>query len=186
MDDFMMYKYLKSKGIGEHNYREKFRDFMDNYKRNRDFYLDVNKPYKRHQEDMWEDENPYKYHEDFDEDFFKMMRYMKDTDDYMDEYKARELVSKMYHTESGRKYVGEKYDMNKAKEVHERYKGALKGASLEEVYLAINSQYHDYAELFKSWFGSNIDQKVIDSAIVFWFKDTDSKKDSKVLDYFKD
>ena len=28
---------------------------------------------------------------------------------------ARELVSKMYHVEGGRKYVGEKFDMYKAK-----------------------------------------------------------------------
>lgn len=35
------------------------------------------------------------------------------------------------------------------------------------MYVAINSQYHDYVELFKSWFGDNVDQKIIESAIKY-------------------
>lgn len=31
----------------------------------------------------------------------------------------------MYHTENGRKYSGEKFDMHKAKEICERYRGIL-------------------------------------------------------------
>lgn len=41
------------------------------------------------------------------------------------------------------------------------------------VYVAINAQYHDYAKLFEEWFGGNIDNKVFESAIIFWFKDVD-------------
>lgn len=99
---------------------------------------------------------------------------------------ARFLVSKMYHIEDGRKYVGEKYDISKAKEVCERYKGMIpQSATHADVYVAINAQYHDYCELFKSWFGDNIDQKIIESAIVFWFKD-DDYKGVKIWKYFKE
>lgn len=47
-------------------------------------------------------------------------------------------------------------------------------------------QYHDYVELFKSWFGDNVDQKIIESAIIFWFKDVDCKSRNKVVSYFKE
>ena len=49
--------------------------------------------------------------------------------------------------------------------------------------IAINSQYHDYAELFKDWFGDGIEQKIVESAIVFWFKDADCKAENKVVEY---
>lgn len=59
-------------------------------------------------------------------------------------------------------------------------------ATPTDVYVAINSQYHDYVELFKSWFGDNVDQKIIESAIIFWFKDVDCKSRNKVVSYFKE
>ena len=40
-----------------------------------------------------------------------------------------------------------------------------------DVYVAINAQYHDYCELFKSWFGDGVEQKIIESAVIFWFKE---------------
>lgn len=52
-----------------------------------------------------------------------------------------------------------------------------------DVYVAINTQYHDYAKLFEEWFGGNIDNKVFESAITFWFKDVDFDGD-KVWEYF--
>lgn len=52
-----------------------------------------------------------------------------------------------------------------------------------DVYVAINAQYHDYCKLFDSWFGGNIDNKVFESAITFWFKDVDFDGD-KVWDIF--
>lgn len=47
----------------------------------------------------------------------------------------------------------------------------------------LNAQYHDYAKLFEEWFGGNIDNKVFESAITFWFKDVDFDGD-KVWEYF--
>ena len=46
-----------------------------------------------------------------------------------------------------------------------------------------NSIYDDYAKLFEEWFGGNIDNKVFESAITFWFKDVDFDGD-KVWEYF--
>lgn len=74
--------------------------------------------------------------------------------------------------------------MNKAHEICERYKEVLPN-DVEpcDVYVAINAQYHDYAKLFEEWFGGNIDNKVFESAITFWFKDVDFDGD-KVWEYF--
>lgn len=49
--------------------------------------------------------------------------------------------------------------------------------------IVVNAQYHDYAKLFEEWFGGNIDNKVFESAITFWFKDVDFDGD-KVWEYF--
>lgn len=69
-------------------------------------------------------------------------------------------------------------------QVCERYKEVLPN-DVEpcDVYVAINAQYHDYAKLFEEWFGGNIDNKVFESAITFWFKDVDFDGD-KVWEYF--
>ena len=108
-------------------------------------------------------------------------------DEHFNEAHAKYVVSEMYHVENGRKHVGEKFDMNKAKEVQERYRGMIPyNVTVADIYVAINAQYHDYEELFKTWFGSNIDSKIIESAIVFWFKDTDYKKGFKLTEYFKE
>lgn len=102
----------------------------------------------------------------------------------LNEYEAKEVVEQMYHVKDNKKYIGEKYDMNKAHEICERYKEVLPN-DVEpcDVYVAINAQYHDYAKLFEEWFGGNIDNKVFESAITFWFKDVDFDGD-KVWEYF--
>lgn len=106
--------------------------------------------------------------------------------EHMSESDAKNLVSKMYHIEGGRKYIGEKFDMYKAKEVCERYRGMIPtSATVCDVYVAINSQYHDYSALFKSWFMEGIDQKIIESAITYWFADDDYKMENKVANCFK-
>lgn len=53
----------------------------------------------------------------------------------------------------------------------------------EQQNMLLNAQYHDYAKLFEEWFGGNIDNKVFESAITFWFKDVDFDGD-KVWEYF--
>ena len=105
---------------------------------------------------------------------------------HISELEAKEIVSKMYHIENGRKYIGEKFDIYKAKEVCDRYRGIIPtSVTVYDIYVAINSQYHDYIELFKNWFNDNVEHKVIESAIVFWFKDADCKAENKVVKYLE-
>lgn len=58
--------------------------------------------------------------------------------------------------------------------------------SIDEQIAFLQSQkqaINDYAKLFEEWFGGNIDNKVFESAITFWFKDVDFDGD-KVWEYF--
>ena len=125
---------------------------------------------------------------DKDKLFRMMLEEDGGTSNHFNESTAKYLVSQMYHTSGGRKFVGEKYDMSKAKEVAERYRGVIpQSATYADVYVALNAQYHDYCELLKAWFGDNIDTKVVESAINFWFKDDDYKSGgSKVYKYFRE
>jgi hypothetical protein len=112
------------------------------------------------------------------------MHMMKE--DHFSESEAMHIVEGMHHNENGKKYFGEKFSMTKAKEVQDRYRGVIPNdITVPDIYVAINAQYHDYEELFKTWFGSNIDSKIIESAITFWFKDDDYTKGSKLIEYFK-
>lgn len=81
-------------------------------------------------------------------------------------------------------YVGEKFDMDKAHKVYEKLRDA-DGYTIGDIYVAINAQYHDYCELFEKWFGSNFDEKIIASAIDFWFEDDDFDG-NKVWKYFNE
>lgn len=98
---------------------------------------------------------------------------------------AKYEVEEMCHTENGNKHKGEKYPMDKADEVHKRYKSILPTeTTVADVYVAINCHYHDYAQLYKAWFGDGIDTKIIESAIVFWFKDEEFEGEEKLWKFF--
>ena len=104
---------------------------------------------------------------------------------HMNEEESKELVSKMYHIEDGRKYIGQKFDINKAKEVCERYRGYIPSSvTYCDVYIVINSHYHDYISLYKQWFGDKADCKIIESAMVFWFMDDDYQYEKKVEKFY--
>ena len=121
-------------------------------------------------------------------EIMKMAREKKNSgNEHFNESYAKYLVSNMYHYEGGRKYVGEKFSMAKAKEVCERYRGVIpQSFTHADVYVAINEHYHNCSELFKSWFGEDIDQKVIEAAILYWFKDDDCKSNSKLWNHFEE
>lgn len=87
----------------------------------------------------------------------------------------------------GKKYIGEKYDMQKAHEVCSKFKDKLEDeVEVADVYVAINAQYHDYCELFEKWFGKgNFDDMIFESAISFWFDDVDFGED-KLWKYFNE
>lgn len=194
MDELMMYEYLKNKQIEDKEFLDKFKSFMGQHKsymRNQKEY-----PYASYREDYeMEDWYPTKHYpssmESFSKEFERnnMYKYMRNNleNSHLHEEEAKHIVSKMQHIENNRKYVGEKYDMYKAKEVCQRYKGIIPtNITIPEIYVAINAQYHNYAELFNKWFGDNTDPKIIESAILFWFKDANYHKDNKVVEYFRE
>lgn len=99
---------------------------------------------------------------------------------------AKSIVSKMYHYSENKKYIGEKFNLSTAKEICEKYKKLSKyPMHYTDVYIAINHQYHNYCDLFKLWFSNNIEHKIIESAIIYWFKDDDFTG-NKVHTYFID
>ena len=211
--DRLMIDYLRNRGMGgmnEQEWKHKFKDFMTKYRRNsmggsrgmsRNSmrYEEDNFPMER-MDDFYRHGRPGEFMEmdDFDrfnkydmddEEMYNMMKYMRHSmneGEHFSDSEAKYLVSEMYHVENGRKHVGEKYDIHKAKEIIERYRGILPtSVTPADLYVAINTQYHDYAELFKNWFGDNIDQKIIESAVVFWFKDADCKAENKIVEYLR-
>lgn len=213
MEEIMLKEYLdsKSRGMTDHEFMDRMRRFFseDNYNRgmsrnsgwdngSRLYYNgdNYNKMIyggyiNRHSDSQLQDILEELNYEDKQRlmemmqghNSYRGMRYMQSGQ--FDESHARQIVSQMYHITGDKKYMGEKYDMNKAKEILSKYNGSIHAEPID-VYIAINAQYHDYCELFKSWFGSNIDHKIIESAMTFWFKDVDYTGGNKVHKYFEE
>ncbi len=193
MDELMLMEYLKSKGMDEQSFMDKFKEFVSNHNRssyrgssrtsfNRGQYPEGLEAYEGWDRHITGRKG---YMPEYNRGGIRMDRGM--SDEHFISSEAEYIVSEMYHTENGRRYTGEKYDFEKAKEVCERYRGFLPSTVTPvDVYVAINAQYHDYANLFKSWFGDRIDHKVIESAIVFWFKDEDNPGTAKLVNYFRE
>lgn len=196
MDELMLMEYLKSKGMDEQGFMDKFKEFMETHDRSsfRGSRTSFNRGHYPKELEAYEGWDRHitgrrGYMPEYDSDNIRMNRGASDefSNEHFIPSEAEYIVSGMYHTENGRKFAGEKYDLNKAKEVCERYRGFLPStATPVDVYVAINAQYHDYANLFKSWFGDRIDHKVIESAIVFWFKDEDNPGAAKLVKYFRE
>lgn len=122
----------------------------------------------------------------YDKDRLFKMLLAEDNDGHFNEDSAKSVVLSMYHTSNGRKFMGEKYDMSKAKEIYARYRGIIPSdTTVADVYVALNAHYHDFCDLYKAWFGDNIDGKIVESAINFWFKDDDYKGTCKVFKYYR-
>lgn len=124
------------------------------------------------------------YGYDGDDDRHRSRKHRRDHDEHFDERGAYDTVEEMYHVKGDKKYVGEKFDMDKAHKVYEKLRDA-DGYTIGDIYVAINAQYHDYCELFEKWFGNNFDEKIIASAVDFWFEDDDFEG-NKVWKYFNE
>ena len=182
MEDIMVIEYLRKKGLLE--------------------------DYVKHQSHPTKNEECADIYDKFFNDFKELTKNMKgrDKDEFIESLKnyqpeevvyshehiteahAKHIVSKMWSMDnSGRKWMGEKFDMYKAKEVCERYRGILpQTVTYADVYVAINSQFHDYHCLYKTWFGEDMSHQIIESAITYWFKDADYDKGCKIWNYFKE
>lgn len=109
---------------------------------------------------------------------------------HFDEEYAKWQVSTMYHTvDNGKICKGEIYNYDCAKNVFDKYVRNINSSiTVWDVYVAINAQYHDYIRLYSEWFcninKNELDNKIIESAITFYFKDEDSGS-TKTWNYFK-
>lgn len=211
MDDIWLLELMKKKGREDREFSNFMRDRFTEYARGRRGRgMMRHSEYPEYEYDMWKKQYARDYDDNLDmyddsyinrhsdseiydvvnslspEDKRKMMKLLSGGEgEHLSQDQARYLVSQMYHTENGRKHIGEKYSYEKAKEISQRYAGMIPPTvTPHDIYVAINAQYHDYSSLFKNWFGDNIDSKIIESAIVFWFKDDDYKEGSKVFNYF--
>ena len=96
---------------------------------------------------------------------------------------SMQIVCNMHHTCKGVLEKGEKYSLDKTIQVYEKFKEELKKVSYLELYVALNAQYHDYANLYHHWFGEDICEKICLSTINFWFADEDYDG-CKIYNYF--
>lgn len=201
MDDMMLMDFLRTNDahrMSEHEFARKFKEFMSrydtgynrSYSRNmhRDYDdWDYNRPVPTYDRTMMRhirEDDMYRGYPDYNRNSYYFSRHSMNKFTPED---AEYIVNSMYHLENGKKFAGQNYDMHKAEEVYNKYKSVIdSNVSIEDIYVAINAQYHDYSELFKSWFGKNIDNYIIESAITFWFKDTDYNKGHKLQNYFKE
>lgn len=124
--------------------------------------------------------------------FWKSMRKLHESikGAHFDEEYAKWQVSAMYHTaDNGKVCKGEIYNYDCAKNVFDKYVRNINSSiTVWDVYVAINAQYHDYVRLYSEWFRNinknELDNKIIESAITFYFKDEDSGS-TKTWNYFK-
>ena len=124
--------------------------------------------------------------------FWKSMRKLHESikGAHFDEEYAKWQVSTMYHTaDNGKICKGEIYNYDCAKNVFDKYVRNINSSiTVWDVYVAINAQYHDYIRLYSEWFRNSnkneLDNKIIESAITFYFKDEDSGN-TKTWNYFK-
>lgn len=85
---------------------------------------------------------------------------------------------------------GEVFTVEDAKAIYDKHvRNINREITYWDVYVAVNAQYHDYVRLYQDWFPNlteeQLDEKVIYSAINFWFKDEDAGT-GKVWNYFKE
>ena len=135
----------------------------------------------------------FDYVEDTDKHvFWKAMKDMHENlyGTHFNETYAVYKVSQMYHTKTnGNVCKGEKYTIEEAKNIFNKHVASLgKGYTCWDVYVAINAQYHDYINLFKEWYKNDTEESILDklvkTAIEFWFKDEDYNG-CKIWNYFK-
>lgn len=74
---------------------------------------------------------------------------------------------------------GEVFTVEDAKAIYDKHvRNINREITYWDVYVAVNAQYHDYVRLYQDWFPNlteeQLDEKVIYSAINFWFKDEDA------------
>lgn len=109
---------------------------------------------------------------------------------HFDEFLAEHQVSEMFYiNEKGEKISREEFTHSDAKRIYDKMvKNISNDITIWDVYVALNAQYNDYINLYKSWFEKlteeELKDKIIKSTIVNWFEDADASN-HKVWDYFR-
>lgn len=179
MEDILIMEYLKKKGlIKEENPNKIHFDYSSPSKSNSDIYTEFFNNFSKVTKNM----NPSEKNNFVD----RLKYYDNTTCTHFNEENAKQIVSKMWHIdEHGNKHMGEMMTLELAKDIHKRYSDYLSNdITCYDIYVAINSNYHDFYCLFKKWFNDNIELPIIESTIAFWFKDNDYVG-SKVWDYLQ-
>lgn len=188
MDDIWLLEMLRKKSKEERYPEYSRRKGMRNY------YSEWDNPHKAYDE-SWNDYYVERHNDSeiYDvvnnlshEDKQRMIKLLSGEDvEHFGKEQAKHIVSQMYHMCKDIKHAGEHFSYDKTTEIMQRYAGIIPhGVTPCDLYVALNAQYHDYVTLYKSWFGDNVESKIVESAIHFWFKDEDYKKGSKLFNYF--
>ena len=162
MDELILKEYLKSNGyISESDFiknmkslfnkRNTYLEHDDIIKDNmpdREYYSKSGREYYTKRDSSTLEELIYSLNSKEKE---KVLEMLNKDDKHFNESKAKTLVSEMYHMSEGRKYIGEYFSIEKAKEICEKYRAVIPTNITHcDIYVAINSQYHDYCILFKN------------------------------------
>lgn len=147
----------------------------------------------KHNEDTF---NLYKYSRDSKDELSSEIgelrtevAILKATRPYQDALIQCDIRRVAEHADNGKICKGEIYNYDCAKNVFDKYVRNINSSiTVWNVYVAINAQYHDYIRLYSEWFRNinknELDNKIIESAITFYFKDEDSDS-TKTWNYFK-
>lgn len=95
-------------------------------------------------------------------------------------------VEQMHHTDAnGKKYSGAHWDLSEVQAVYMKYKVQLKPAdNVYDMYVALNSFFHDNCVIYKSWFQEAFEARLIEGAISYFFKDEDAPE-GKIWKYYQ-
>ena len=123
----------------------------------------------------------------------KYWEIMRDTHEMMygkhfDKEYAEWQVEHMHHKCNGKEYKGEHWSYEETFNVMQKYRGVLSPEITPcDFYVALNAQWHDYQCWMHEHFESEeeVDTAIIESAVVFWFKDEDYDGNDKVWSYFR-
>lgn len=144
-------------------------------------------------EKMWKSiELLDKHFEEFEkahkEEYWDLMREMHEiyAGPHFNEEFAKWQVSQMHHKGAeGKDYKGEHWSMEQTDAVFAKHKSMFPaGTTPEDVYVALNGNFHDKCTLFKKWFDGEYEEKIIEDAIDFYFMDEDAPE-GKAWYYFE-
>lgn len=120
-------------------------------------------------------------------------QFMRDTHEvfygkHFDREYAEWQVEQMHHKCGDKAYKGEHWTFEETTSVMQKYKPTLPPeVTACDFYVALNSQWHDYHCFIKNLFPTEeeVEKAIIESAVVFWFKDDDYPTNDKVWCYFR-